>query len=46
MQEDLASAPKNRAESLMIVDLVRNDLSVCCRPDPVTRPSSTSPSVP
>lgn len=49
LQQQLASDPKNRAENLMIVDLLRNDLSVCCRPGSVTVPSlyetETYPSV-
>lgn len=36
LREDLATNPKDRAENLMIVDLVRNDLARCAAPGTVT----------
>ena len=40
--QDLANSAKDRAENVMIVDLMRNDLSRVCRPGTVSTPSLLS----
>ncbi len=38
LAEELLASPKDRAENIMIVDLMRNDLSRICRPGTVDAP--------
>ena len=38
VKEELSESSKDRAENVMIVDLLRNDLSRVCRPSSVTVP--------
>ncbi|MEO6504202.1 MAG: aminodeoxychorismate synthase component I [Jatrophihabitantaceae bacterium] len=42
MRRDLAQSAKDRAENVMIVDLMRNDLSRVCRPGSVDTPTLLS----
>jgi para-aminobenzoate synthetase component 1 len=39
LARQLSDSEKNRAENLMIVDLMRNDLSRCCQPGSIRVPS-------
>lgn len=38
LARQLSDSEKNRAENLMIVDLMRNDLSTCCKPGSIRVP--------
>lgn len=42
LKQDLINSTKNRAENIMIVDLLRNDLSQCCEPFSVKTPEICS----